>query len=289
VSWLNKLLKRSERIERRKKESRLQTLLPAVPFSDDTYLVSYPKAGVTWLSFLIANANLKLSKSLICATSWNIHDYVPDVHVTRHISTRPLPVPGCRFIKSHADFHPYYYKVIYLVRDPRATLISYYDMATKLNWFQGSVDEFLGSEKFGIAAWVRHLESWVTQRDPATRINFIRYEDLKNSPVEVLERLYRLFGVDADRTLLEAAVAQSSFAEMKADEDFYKELSQERNSAFKFMRQGEAAGFARELSRAQITRIENGTWEWMKQFGYERVKPEAVKKAENEQLAQKVP
>jgi hypothetical protein len=276
VSWLNKLLQRSERRERRKKEAGLRTLLPAVQCNDDTYLVSFPKAGVTWLSFLVANTNLKLSNHPVHATAWNIHDYVPDIHVTRHLSPRALPVPGCRFIKSHSDFNPYYYKVVYLVRDPRATLTSYYDMATKLDWFRGSVDEFLASEKFGIAAWVRHVESWVTQRDPGTRINFIRYEDLKKKPADVLARLYRLFGVNADRAVLDAAVAQSSFAEMKADEDFYKELSQERNTAFKFMRKGETAGFTNELSPAQIARIEDGTREWMERFGYDRVQSAAV-------------
>ena len=271
VSWLNKLLRRSERRERRKKEAQLRTLLPANPGNDDTYLVSFPKAGVTWLSFLIANTNLKLSNYSAFATSWNIHDYVPDIHVTRHLSPRALPVPGCRFIKSHADFHPYYSKVVYLVRDPRATLISYYDMATKLDWFHGSVDEFLASDKFGTMAWVRHLESWITRRDPGTRINFIRYEDLKKNPVAVLARLYRLFGVEADRAVLEAAVAQSSFANMKADEEFYQEASHERNDDFKFIRKGEAAGFSQELSPEQIARIESGTKEWMKLFGYECV------------------
>jgi hypothetical protein len=277
VPWLNKLLQRSERKARRHQEAQFQALLPANKCNDDTYLVSFPKAGVTWLSFLIANTNLRLSNYLAYATSWNIHDYVPDIHVTRNVSARALPVPGCRFIKSHADFNPYYYKVVYLVRDPRATLISYYDMATKLAWFHGPMDEFLASEKFGIMAWVRHVEGWITLRDPATRINFIRYEDLKKNPVDVLTRLYRLFGVDADRAVLEAVVTQSSFARMKADEEFYKEQSQERNPAFQFMRRGEASGFSQELSPAQIARIESGTKEWMKLFGYE-----CIESAENE-------
>jgi hypothetical protein len=267
VSLFKNFFNRSQRRERRRKEARLRALTPATSFSDDTYLVSFPKAGVTWLAFLIANTNLLLTHDQRQATCWNIHDFIPDIHTSRHLSNPILA--GVRFIKSHSEFHPDYHKVIYLVRDPRATLASYYDMATKLNWFSGSMDEFLASEKLGVDAWVRHLDGWINQRGTDTRINFIRYEDLKKNPLDVLERLYRLFGLTVERTILETAVARSSFAHMKADEDFYKELSFDPHNTFKFMRKGEANAFSGELSPAQITFIENKTGDWMKLFKYE--------------------
>jgi hypothetical protein len=266
---IRKIQTRPERVRRRAHEAMLDRFRPLSPTSDDTYLVSYPRAGITWFSFLIANVNLLLNSQPVQATWWNIREYVFDIQESRQVPPNPLPLPCGRFIHSHSEFNPTYGKVIYLIRDPRDTLASYYDMTTKLGWFRADMDAFLDSEKFGIPAWNRHIDGWIRQHGPMSRVYFIRYEDLKADPLEVLVRIYRLFGLQPAPGLLETAIARSSFAAMRDSEAEYRRHSHDLGSQFQFMRKGVAGGFSGELTAGQIAKIEDRCSDWMKLFHYD--------------------
>ena len=87
-------------------------------FPDDTFLVSYPKSGNTWVRFLLANLihpNEKVSFS-------NINRLLPAPGVLSKRFLRTLPRP--RILKSHEPFDARFKKVIYLVRDPRDVAVS---------------------------------------------------------------------------------------------------------------------------------------------------------------------
>lgn len=255
---------KKERARREKAHLRNISVTASAPSCADTYLVEFPKSGVTWLSFLIANINLRLNGRQDHVTWWNIHDFVPNIHASRDLSP-PLSRPGGRFIKSHCEYNPQYCKVIYLVRDPRDVMVSYYDMMTKLQSFSGSMDEFLESDKYGPSSWIRHVDSWIKRQTPC--IQFIRYEDLKVRPFEVLERLYSLFGVIVDEVLLKEAIKCSSFAAMRREEEFYKEGSLEQHK-FSHVRKGLCQDFKSELTASQIFLIEKKCTPCMKIFGY---------------------
>ena len=70
-------------------------------FSDDLFIVSYPRSGSTWLRFLIG--------SLIRegpVTIQNIEQVIPDIHVNS--SRFLISIPRPRLMKSHEYFdrHP---------------------------------------------------------------------------------------------------------------------------------------------------------------------------------------
>src|ERR1700680_1912974 len=90
---------------------------PVNPLISDLYLVEFPKFGVTWLSFILANINLLVAGESRLATYFNINDLIPDIQYSRDL---PLPdhrFPGFRIIKSHSPYNPSYKKVILLVRN----------------------------------------------------------------------------------------------------------------------------------------------------------------------------
>jgi hypothetical protein len=230
--------------------------------------VSFPKSGSTWFSFLLANVNLQLNDMPREVTWWNLREFIYDIHEGRDLPASPFAVPRGRFIHTHSEFNHAYRRVIYVVRDPRDTLISYYDMASKLDWFHGSMDECLASDTFGIEAWIRHVEGWVRKHTVASRIHFIRYEDLKVDPVAVLDRVYRLYGIAVEQEMLEKAVARSSFNAMRELEADYRKHSFDCETTFQFMRKGRTGSFREELTEAQTARIEERCAEWMKLFNY---------------------
>jgi hypothetical protein len=48
---------------------------------NDVFLVEFPKSGITWLSFLIANSLLKNHDENV--TFYNYHKYIADIHQLR--------------------------------------------------------------------------------------------------------------------------------------------------------------------------------------------------------------
>ena len=154
--------------------------LPRNPKHDDIYLVEYPKSGVTWLSTLIGNINLIESDQKQQITFFNLQQYIPDIHASRELSEFPLwSFPNCRFIKSHDVYNHNYNFIIYIIRDPYRVMNSYYNFMKNLNSFNGDFDEFVLSKKFGIDAWLNHINSWLTKGVTNQKIHVIKYENLE--------------------------------------------------------------------------------------------------------------
>lgn len=240
------------------------------PRHDDLYMVSFPKSGTTWMNFLMANLHVKMSGLNRSVTFFNIHDILPDIHRTRSINAESLPFPGYRVIKSHSEFNPDYLKVIYLVRDPRDTLISYYYFLRGLGHFDGDLSSLIRSESFGIAAWVRHIEGWLNS--PAgLRIAFVRYEDLKADTSKELCRLYGLLGHELDAGIVTQAIRASSFEVMRASElDWnYGQRPGVIHRNLKFMRSGKSGEWKEALSANDLTYIESVAKPYMQHFCYE--------------------
>ncbi|MBN8197314.1 sulfotransferase domain-containing protein [Thalassospira povalilytica] len=240
--------------------------LPSSPRIDDTFLVEFPKSGITWLTFLIASVNLQKSGIERQPTFFAINDLVPDIHVSRHLPP-PLPFPDMRFIKSHAGYNPLYSKVIYLVRDPRDVMVSYYAFARKLGWYNGSLHDMIKDPQFGIKAWVAHANSWLDETKPSVSFNVIRYEDLQANAGGVLKRIYSLLGYSIEDEIIGRAVDLASFSAMKENEAFCSENNPTLPADFKFVREG-GSSYKAEISKEDIDFIEKVAGETMSAFGY---------------------
>src|SRR5215470_17884303 len=92
---------------------------------DDTFLVSYPKSGNTWMRFLIAN----LLQQNPPVGLLDADDLIPIVDGKSKKFFDNMKSP--RIIKSHFSFIPAYKRVIYVVRDPRDVVMSQYHYQIK--------------------------------------------------------------------------------------------------------------------------------------------------------------
>lgn len=189
--------------------------LPSERHDEDLYLVEFPKSGVTWLTFLIANVNVLLNGDRRVVTFFNINDFVPDVQVTRYASLPHSPLPGYRCFKSHAPRLQQYRKVFYLVRDPRHIMVSYWVFLNSIGWWRGTLEQLISHPEFGIAAWVDHVTGWLDGSDATVSFALIRYEDLMADTHGELKRLYGLLGMPVTDALLQDAVERSSIERMR--------------------------------------------------------------------------
>ena len=78
------------------------------PSASDVYIVSFPKSGNTWLSFLIANVNQLIINSHLNVTWYNLHNIIPDIHISKSAVNQAEQQSGTlfhNFIKFISNYH----------------------------------------------------------------------------------------------------------------------------------------------------------------------------------------
>ena len=187
----------------------------------DVYLVEYPKSGVTWLSFIIANLLIKYNELPLKTNFYNVDDFVVDMSNESNIENwPPYKIPGYRFIKSHDQVRLDFRKVVYLWRDPFDVMRSYYTMSKGLHEFKGSFPSFVESKKYGIFRWVEHVHGWLYNSSRQQKILFINYENMMNDPSAQLRCLMEVLGWTPNDEHLSAALAESEFKKMRQLEEY---------------------------------------------------------------------
>jgi Sulfotransferase domain len=186
-------------------------------YPDDTFIVSYPRSGNTWTRFLIANLVFSSEK----VTFTNIERLVPDTSSQSNRALKRTPRP--RIIKSHTYFDPRYPRVLYIVRDPRDLVLSYYNFSRKYrqvaddyplaNYVDDFVDGNLISADWG--TWAENVASWIYTRKNQSNFLLMRYEDMKIDTEHELRRIAAFLGVEVTPQRLQKAIEASSAERMR--------------------------------------------------------------------------
>jgi hypothetical protein len=242
--------------------------LPSNPLHDDLYIVSFPKSGTTWLNFIMANVHLKMSDRKQVVNFFNIHDFIPDIMQNRYLRNNILPFPGHRVIKSHAEMNPFYTKIIYLVRDPRDVMVSYYWFLKHLGGWNADLHRLIHSGAYGVEAWCQHVQGWIEKTPATSHLFSIRYEDLKSDPFKVLIRIYSLLGHEIPEEVLNQAIGLSSFENMKKLESEYKNSGDFRFPGFQLVRKGKSGDYRTEISEEDLQFISEKASRWLSLFNY---------------------
>jgi hypothetical protein len=184
-------------------------------FPDDTFLVSYPKSGNTWVRFLLANL-IYPNETVGFA---NINRLLPAPGVSSKRFLRNLPRP--RILKSHETFDVRFRKVIYLVRDPRDVAVSEYHFDLKKRYIEPDVtleqfvERFIKGTTAGYGSWWEHAASWIAARHGNPAFLLVRYEDLLSDSISETGKIAEFLGIQASPERLEAAVQRSSADRMR--------------------------------------------------------------------------
>ena len=240
---------------------------------DDTFLVSYPKSGNTWVRLLIAN----LLSSGKPADFRAINRLVPDpaADTARHFATMPRP----RVIKSHFVFDPRYPRVIYIVRDPRDVVLSEYHYQRKTRRIDDQlpleryVSRFLTGETYPEnGSWGEHVASWIVARDSDARFLLLRYEALLVNATAELARIARFLKISATPDRLSEIVKLSSadrMRELEAKQSDASSLMKGSRKDVPFIRSAKSGGWRSDLPGPLVERIESAWSPVMRHLGYE--------------------
>jgi len=262
-------------------------------YSDDTFIVSYPRSGNTWTRFLVAN----LVYAGQPVTFANIERLIPDCEA---LSSRYLKrVARPRIIKSHEYFDPRYKKVIYIVRDPRDVVLSYYNFSRKYRHIEDSypLERYIGDFISGRLSsadwgtWGENVGTWLAARKGWPTFLLLRYEDLIGDTEAELAKVARFLGLDASLGRLRRAIENSSadhLRELEKKESSEWVATKNKRSDIPFIGSAVAGKWKSVFPGAAVEEIESAWGNIMAQLGYELVTRKA-ETAENRLAAAAVP
>ncbi|SRR5579883_221110 len=222
----------------------------------DIFLVTYPRSGTTWISCLAAELLFGISPKSLA----EIDSIVPDVYKLPRKSL--VPAASQYLVKSHyllSDVLPFgeYRRVIYLVRDPRDVLLSYYRYRRGVSGYSGSLKDFATDWVCGRiwpSSWQEHINSWLGPRTRPARfeLTVLRYEDFAAGPVHQIGILAGALGVPAGLARIEEIAADTTPEAMRRRETFGKN---DGSPEFEFIGPAAAGNWKKVRSREDLEAI----------------------------------
>jgi hypothetical protein len=245
-------------------------------YPDDTFIVSYPRSGNTWIRFLISN----LMHPDETVTFANIERLIPDTSSQSNRALKRTPRP--RLIKSHQYFDPRYRKVLYIVRDPRDLVLSYYDFQRKYRQIEEGyplecyVDDFVCGRLISAdwGTWGENVASWVTTRAKSKNFHLLRYEDLIEDTAHELARVAAFLDIEPTPEQLTRAIELSSADRMRHLERLQSGqwvATKGRRNDIPFVGLAKSGGWRTNLPGKCAAQIESTWGELMTSLGYEVV------------------
>jgi len=244
-------------------------------YPDDTFLVSFPRSGNTWSRFLVCN----LMNPDDPVDFAQLESRIPEIYDVTDRKLRTFPRP--RIIKSHECFDPRYKKIIYIVRDPRDVLISYYEFQLKRRVISDDcsledfVPRFMESEiEPKIGTWRDHVVSWTATRGGQKNFLLLRYEDMLADTQKVSTKIASFLDLDSNPERIARAVALSTADRMrKLEKEQSRQWKETKNTRQDkpFVRKAASGGWRSILPERCVAQIESAWGEVMRSVGYELV------------------
>jgi hypothetical protein len=234
----------------------------------DVFLCTYPKSGTTWLGFLLAQIFKGSAEEQIDLKSMG--RYIPDVNLqyTRRGSLKDHgALADPRFFLCHAAYDENLPRVIYVIRDPRDTMVSYWHYQKFLHpGYSQSLAEFLEGEHWP-CEWDEHVASWLLpRRHPNMMV--VRYEQLHAGAAEVLRNVLAFAGITVTNQRIEQAVASSRFEQMRSAEEKFGVHGKAGDPAARFIRKGRVGGWRDEMNHDDLCILEDRFATVMREVGY---------------------
>ena len=192
-----------------------QGYIPIYEFNEnDIFLVAFPKSGITWLQNLIVGLLYGIDTQYL--PDKLTQDIVPDIYEKSFYKRYGL----FTIFKSHELPKKEYKRVIYLVRDGRDAIVSYYHYNKNLGINVSLEEMVLKNKNVFPAPWWQHTQSWINNSF-ASEIIYVRYEDLLKQPLVELKRICKFLNIERDNELIQRVIEGNTFELMKKKAKLY--------------------------------------------------------------------
>lgn len=172
------------------------------------FLASWPRSGSTWLRTMLTHLMIEDYDSNPAV----FNRFIPGTTLRRIAKTHDINPLKLR--STHSTYCQPIRKAVYLVRDIRQTLPSFYRHTTTRIGRKIAPHEWVRLYLMGLYGprWDQHVHSWLAKGGGALgeRLLVIRYEDMKSHPVSELERVARFLGIPFEPQRAEQAVEMSA-------------------------------------------------------------------------------
>jgi estrone sulfotransferase len=236
----------------------------------DVFVCSYPKSGTTWLGYLIAQTLRRDDDNTRMGLN-SFTKYVPDVNLLytkRGSLAQYNEMADPRFLLCHAMCDEHMPKVVYVIRDPRDTMVSYWHYRKFLSPdFNLPLADFLTSKDHWPCDWDEHVTSWLLPQSHP-HLLLVRYEDMHKDAAAVLRRVLEFAGVQQTAARIEAAVEASRFENMRAAEERFGVIGKAGDENERFVRKGRVGSWQEEMGYSELRILEEKYGNVMRQVGY---------------------
>lgn len=249
------------------------------------WISSYPKAGATWLRFLICGL---MGWSI--ESSGDVDHYIPSIQGKEFGSRSEIACRHEVMLQTHRLYDasaPIFRGsrgAVYVLRNPFDVMLSNMNfLSIPIDEKQDFVRNFIrhrGTLKwsiFGFGDYVSNVRSWVAAGGDLP-LHIVRYEDLFTNPIDSTRRLAKFLGVDDSGDALRKAYEGAAFDSMKMMEEreisigqdgFFSVLKNKRSDpGFRFVNKGGVGRFFDELDQDVIALMHEAFGDIMDEVGY---------------------
>ncbi|XP_014819854.1 PREDICTED: amine sulfotransferase-like isoform X2 [Calidris pugnax] len=241
----------------------------------DIFLATYPKSGTVWtqniLSLIIHEGHRNGTENMNTVERIPFLEYNPE---KKDYTILPLP----RVLATHL---PYYLvprdlrnkraRVIYVSRNPKDVMVSYYHFSKYMNTleevpdFNLFMERFLAGKVLG-SSWLDHVSGWYSHAEDFN-ILFLTYEEMKKDLRSAVLKICNFIGKKLSEEEVDSVVRQATFENMKKDPRAnYENLPDDIISKDKgsFLRKGTVGDWKNIMTVAQNERFDQVLKEKMK-------------------------
>lgn len=264
--------------KQQKQQARMKEVFQENQRADDIFLVGHPKSGNTWLGYMLGILVYEDREGEIDLS--NVGKYVPTIHNNDHSIAKYPDLSTPRVFRNEKPRFPdLYLNTIYIIRDPRAALVSYYHHCVhdtgRDDWdINDFVDEMIAngcikSLEPTLERWDKQALKW-KQRAKNQKVVFVRYEDLVADREKSMRELVDGLGLKVSNEIVNLAVERGEFSSMRNEEkdkgsESYKG---EKGSKGFFVRKGKVDSWKEELPESSQKKIAEAFAEAMSVFNY---------------------
>lgn len=229
---------------------------------EDIFIAGHPKSGTTWFQNLVAGVVFGVDPEY--APYALVRDLVPG-HMQKYYRRYATPT----YFKTHLKPRQRFRRVVYLVRDGRDVMVSYYHhLKAELKREVDFMEVVQARDVIWPYKWHEHVEAWLENPFNADLL-VIRYEDLKADTVQQLERFCAFAGIERQRSFLAHIAEKASFQKLRE-----KEI-REGSVAFPdwprgqlFMRRGQVGSYRDEMPADVLQAFLKDAGSTLRKLGY---------------------